>query len=176
MLLSIKKPRLFSVLTVAAMLLSLVQMFTLEYFAGLELIRPVILWLIFRNTEPQSQTFKKTLKYWAPYVVPLLIFAWWRLIYYPSLPIANENTLDGLQQILASPVAGLSHLVKICAQDVFYLIVTVWTKLLTFSDYDFPAVSSLVAIALGIVAQLSISCSTQLFPGKTALKTRMHFR
>ena len=152
MLLSIKKPRLFSLLTAAALLLSLVQVFTLEYFAGLEVIRPVILWLIFRNTEAsKSQTFKKTLKYWAPYVVPLLIFAWWRLIYYPSLPIANENTLTGLQQILASPVAGLSHLVKICAQDVFYLIVTVWTKLLSFSDYNFPAASSLVALALGVI-------------------------
>jgi hypothetical protein len=152
MVLSIKKPGLFSVLTVVAMLLSFLQMFTLEYFAGLELIRPVILWLIFRNIEPtKSQTFKKTLKYWAPYVVPLLIFAWWRLIYYPSFPIANENTLTGLQQVLASPIDGLTHLAKICAQDIFYLIVTVWTKLFTFKDYNFPAASSLFAIALGIV-------------------------
>jgi hypothetical protein len=152
MLLSIKKPRLFSLFTAAALLLSLVQMFTLEYFAGLEAIRPVILWLVFRNTEPSSsQTFKKTLKYWLPYALPLVIFAWWRLIYYPSLPIANENTLTTLQQILASPVAGLSHLVKICAQDIFYLIVTVWTKLLSLNDYNFPAVSSLVALALGVI-------------------------
>jgi len=152
MLLSIKKPKWFSLLTVAAMLASFIQMFTLEYFAGLEIIRPFILWLIFRNTESsRSQIFKRTLKYWLPYVLPLLVFAWWRLIYYPSLPIANENTLSTLQQMVASPIAGITHLVKICAQDSFYLIVTVWTKLLTFSDYNFPAISSLVALALGVV-------------------------
>jgi len=64
--------------TSLSVILSLITMFTTEYYYGLELIRPLILWILIRRDEPRfSKTILPTIRAWLPYLIPLLgVFIW----------------------------------------------------------------------------------------------------
>jgi hypothetical protein len=57
----------------------LVQVFTMEYFAALELIRPLLLWILFaRAGAPWAQTVRKVVKVWWIFLIPLAAYAFFR--------------------------------------------------------------------------------------------------
>ncbi len=106
--------------TALAVTLSLVTMFTTEYYYGLELIRPVIIWLLIRRDEKRfSQTILPAFKKWLPYLIPLLgVFIWrytiskdvnYQITLFneigPSTDISVLQLLwSGIQDILASGI------------------------------------------------------------------------
>ncbi len=65
--------------TAAALLLSAFSFFSTEYFFGVELIRPFLIWLALRELagEPRKRA-AATLKHYIPYFIELMIYAVWR--------------------------------------------------------------------------------------------------
>ncbi len=104
------------------------QIFMIEYFVGLELIRPVIIWAVLRAEEKENwrRMLWKTLLCWSPFILGLGIYFWWRVFYFPSTLVTDPNNPVLLKAILSSPLATLSMLVKTIYQDIGYLIVSVW--------------------------------------------------
>lgn len=67
MIQSIRTPRWFWLLNLIGVVATLVNMLTLEYFWGLELLRPIILWLIYGEHQPEGgRRLRATLKLWVP--------------------------------------------------------------------------------------------------------------
>jgi|GEM_PF-72191 len=105
-----------------ALLLSLISMFTTEYYYGLELIRPVILWLLIRREEKRfSQTLLPAIKAWLPYLIPLIGIFLWRyaisksvnyqiVLYNVSSPSSDRSILQllwgGIQDILTGGISA----------------------------------------------------------------------
>ncbi len=84
MLRALRETRKFYFFTVLAVFTSLVQMFTMEYFLGLELLRPVILWFYFHEREPGASAqgiFKRVAASGWIYVVLLLVYVIWRMFF-----------------------------------------------------------------------------------------------
>ncbi len=110
----------FWLFTGFSLVLSLITMFTTEYYYGLELIRPVIIWILIRRGEKRfSQTILPTIKAWLPYVIPLLGVFIWRFTISRSVNYqitlfndigssSDQNTLQqiwgGLQDIFSSGI------------------------------------------------------------------------
>lgn len=78
---AVKTHKRFLLYTAFSLALSLITMFTTEYYYGLEFIRPVILWIILRDREKiVFKDFIMALKAWLPYLIPLIAVFIWRFI------------------------------------------------------------------------------------------------
>ncbi len=113
---SVRKPELYWLLTFASLLSALLTMFALEYFYGLELLRPVFLWLALGNVgqvvgQAASLTARQrlwlTLRRWLPYFILDAFFLAWRLTH--STP-RGEVTL--FKNLSLAPAATLAELVR----------------------------------------------------------------
>ncbi len=83
---SLRKPAWGKFLIPLAVLASVGNAATMEYFIGLEILRPAILWMMLRKKDQRlGRTALEVLKKWLPYLLVLLLFAVWRFYFYPKL-------------------------------------------------------------------------------------------
>ncbi|MCC6146915.1 MAG: hypothetical protein IT308_05045 [Anaerolineaceae bacterium] len=72
-------------LTLGALALMFIGLFPTEYFFGLELLRPIILWFMLEPLVPRAgKRFVQTTRYWAPYLTLWLANAVWLYSYQRS--------------------------------------------------------------------------------------------
>jgi len=109
---------------------AIIHIFTMEYFVGLEVMRPIILFFALRKRHPQL-TIKRnillTAKYYTSFFFILIGFVFWRLLIYPNLmidPIIAEdpNTPVYLELILKDPIKNSIKLANLIIQDSTYLL------------------------------------------------------
>jgi hypothetical protein len=130
MILALKKPRLFWLWMPLSILLGGLQIFMMEYFVGLEIIRPVLIWCVLRGAQKEKwgKVLGKTLLYWSPFFFVLLAYLYWRLAYLPSTLGADPNNPTFLKTMAAQPLAGLSKLALMTYQDMLNILLYVWPK------------------------------------------------
>jgi hypothetical protein len=125
MLKGVRAPRWYWPLTGVALFATLVHMLTMEYFWGLELLKPVFLWIILGEyTADRDQRLQRTIKQWLPYLAVFLLVVGWRLIYVQQLTQGNKpEVLYGLG---TSPLASGIQLLQILLQDMVYNLIGAW--------------------------------------------------
>lgn len=132
------------------------QIFTIEYFAGLELARPVLIWFLLGNL-PVKEKLKRTSLLWLPFLGLFLAFGWWRVVYYPGL-LATQQFVSRarlLTDFLRSPLTAMAALVEYVVQDFAYLVAQNWLALLTDAErIDFVAASIWFGLAFAVVLAL----------------------
>ena len=130
MVLALKQPSLFWVWMPLSILLGGLQIFMMEYFVGLEIIRPILILYVLRSEhkEKRRNTFWKTLLYWSPFLLVLMAYLYWRLAYLPRTLVTDPNNPTFLKTIFASPLAGYSTLFVRIYQDFLNLLLYVWPK------------------------------------------------
>ena len=105
-------------LLVLSLLSGGLAIFTCEYFIGLELIRPLVLYYTLRRSTVDSQktpALKRTLCLYAPFLCVTAFYFIWRIFifsftsYAPKLIIAlKENPVSGLRQLCIKVLQDLS--------------------------------------------------------------------
>ena len=120
--------------TLLAMALSVFTMFSTEYFFGLELLRPVLLWLVLsdpcENTLPDPQArrksllvqFKNTAVWWAPYLALMLAFVVWRGLLHPFA----GHSLTALESLEKSPFIAVRDLSLTVVKDMLVSSLAAW--------------------------------------------------
>lgn len=84
-------------LTVLSLIAQL-SIFSLEYFASLEFIRPFLIWIMLRNENSDAKDrFKQVLRNWSPYLVILIVFYVWRVFFF-SFPTYEPKMLNEFNQ------------------------------------------------------------------------------
>jgi hypothetical protein len=140
-------------LTVLAVAASLFETLSMEYVIGLEILRPVLFFIVFLRLGYQwKKAVKDALIRWIPYFLVLCVFAWYRFIYFPATntdPEANAPLL--LREILTNPASGLPRLFQNIAQDLSQALVFAWGKPIVPAEIDFTHTTSIFAFALGLV-------------------------
>jgi hypothetical protein len=152
MLRALSSPRNFYLFTALALLASLVQLLTMEYFLGLELLRPVILWFYYLEREAGAsarQIFKRVLASGWIYLVLLIAYVIWRM-FFLRLAGNDPNHLDLLDKIATAPLAGLLDLVQKAIQD-FVFIVTSWLTAVRPADIDLHRPFSMLVLVIAVV-------------------------
>jgi hypothetical protein len=132
------------------------QIFTIEYFAGLELVRPIFIWLLLGNLSVKEK-LKRTTLLWLPFLGVFLAFGWWRVVYYPTLLSTNQFVSSArlLTDFRHAPVRLMASLMEWVVQDFVYLVAQNWLSLLTDSErIDFVASSVWFGLALAAVLAL----------------------
>jgi hypothetical protein len=126
----------YGLFTVISMGLSLVQLLTMEYFAGLELLRPFLLWLLVDEKAPSwRKKSRLVLREWLPYLGVLALFTIWR-IFLLKFPGEEANPPILLDRILKSPVSGGLRLFELVVQDSIHIMISVWANILNPTAMD----------------------------------------
>jgi hypothetical protein len=150
MIWSVRKARLYWLLTLASLLTAVLTMFALEYFYGLELLRPVFLWLLIcEQTSNYRQRLWLTTRRWLPYFTADALFLAWRLTH--STP-RGEVTL--FKKLALDPAATLTSLVKTIAYDIYESAVVAWGRI--FSYLNFGIIKLNLALAYAVIVILAI--------------------
>jgi hypothetical protein len=113
-------------------------MFTMEYFLGLELFRPFILWTYHFNRGNQTNKltiFKRVFSSSWPYAALLGVYVVWRL-FFLELADTDPNNPVLIKQLFLSPVQLLIDLLQKVFQD-FIFFLTSWSVAISPSDIDF---------------------------------------
>ncbi|HSV85472.1 MAG TPA: hypothetical protein VLH85_02785, partial [Levilinea sp.] len=130
MVYAVRRPRLFWPLTVFSLLAAGLHLFTMEYFAGLELARPFVLWLALANDPTENLARRKrAVLHYLPYLAVLAAFLVWRL-FLLEIPGEDANRPTLLLDLLRSPLATFATLLGMVFQDVHHALVGAWADLL----------------------------------------------
>ena len=153
--------RWFWPLTTLALLLSFVNLITMEYFFLLELVRPALIWIVLSETVPdRRQRLKQAFKVWLPYLLLFAALVIWRAFFFRFQTQNYQPKI--LEQLKAQPFQALVALLGRIAGDLWLTTFAAWGKVFQLPD---PAVLggrttqvyALIAVAAAALLVLYLS-------------------
>lgn len=149
MISAVEKPKNYLVFTAGAVLSTFIHLFTVEYFIGLELLRPFVIWIVLsaREKTTRRDTLQKVLIAWFPYLLALVVFVYWRSFILPGMGARND------------PLAAISNagnIIRALAQnfiaDLVLMLVGSWFNLVDPRLYIVGPIRNLYFWAISLVA------------------------
>jgi hypothetical protein len=143
-------------LTILSWITAALHMFTMEYFVGLELLRPIILWFVLSEGYSSGlDRLKKTIKIWLPFVFILIAYIVWRFLFL-QLP-EGSNTPVLLTDFQAFQFSSFLPLLETVFKDVTYLLAYSWSLTLEPEKIIFSQPFILLSwlIVFGVIVGLS---------------------
>ena len=153
MIWAVRQQRRFWLWMALSLLSSGLVLFTVEYFFGLELLRPLILWLALRESTPErGKRLKRVLSIWAPYLVILIIFFVWRVF----LTDTPRGDVKLIPRLISNPVSALLGLIQTIGRDIYSSSVLAWAQTVQLGRLENFGGSSIV-LYLGLVIASSVA-------------------
>jgi hypothetical protein len=126
---AIRKPSHHVLITLGANFVGILQSLSQEYFASLELIRPVILYFHYRQEEnSRLDSLKKAIQAWLPYTIIPIIFLVYRFGILPGILPEEPHPLIWLQEFLANPVGVIRNFFVVIITNTIYTSLSVWIQ------------------------------------------------
>lgn len=132
-----------------ALILEAIHLFTSEYFAGLELTRLVLLWMLL--PPPQSGFFKwiaRLFLNWMPYLLVLASFFLWRTLIYQNPEGITRNEPVILMGLLSQPFESLRFMFTAFVTDSISVLTLGWGRATDVSNLSFASPFVLFKIAV----------------------------
>ena len=136
-LLGLRRPRWrWPLTTMVALLLSFVNLITMEYFFLLELVRPALIWIVLAETIPDRRhRLRQAFKVWSPYLLLFVALAAWRAFFFRFQTQNYQPRI--LEQLKTQPFQTLAALLGRIAADLWLTTFAAWGKVFRLPD---PAV------------------------------------
>ena len=164
MALAVKHPGKGWILWPLSWITAAIQVITIEYFVGLELVRILLLWLLLGG-EPQlspRRRLAKSVLFFLPYVLVFAGYFWWRLFIFPTT-LARMNYAGDFklfQDFGGSALAGLLTLLTRAVFDLIYTTVQVWFGAVVGpASFTFASKAAWFALAVGLLISLLFALS-----------------
>jgi hypothetical protein len=127
MLWSIRRPEKYGLFTALSLLGAAVNLFSLEYFFGLDLLRGVFVWILLGEMAYKGRArLLRTLRYWSPYLALTMVYAFWRAFIFKF----QTYQPDLINNLSASPAASALGLIQTALGDIYQVSVGAWLKVL----------------------------------------------
>ncbi|NTU56672.1 MAG: hypothetical protein HGA79_10525, partial [Anaerolineales bacterium] len=162
MALAIKRPKWARMFFPLSWIATFMHLFTTEYFSGIELMRPVLIWLLVKgDNKKDSHLLRKVAITSLPYLLITAFFLWSRFVYLPSVfqtssRLGNINsTLGGFQESFVETLLNLFNRVFL---DLLYSTSQVWTNaILRFEGFTFQQRIAWFAFGVGALFALAFT-------------------
>lgn len=146
-------------LTTLAVFMEAAHLFTSEYFIGMVLIRPFILyWILDFPEHTSQQRIRKVLSNWAPYLIAPAAYVIWRIFLYIPPPIGDRNAPEVLYAMFSAPLSTLAGLARTALQDSVIITFTSWYRTFTPELLALNSIFGWVSILAAVIV-----CSITLF-------------
>ena len=130
--------------TIYALLLLVAGLFPTEYFAGLEPLRFIFIWVIVsEGTRAFWPRMIQTFKCWWPYLLIWLADAAWLVYYYKSGAYISYDVTA-----VQAPTAALNNALSVFSDAVWKAGLYVWAQVLVLTAQAITAPTSLVTLAI----------------------------
>jgi hypothetical protein len=161
-------------LTILAVFLEGLHLFTSEYFVGMVLIRPVILfWLLSGQVTELRSRITKTITNWLPYLAALAAYVIWRMFLYIPPPIGDRNTPKILFALLENPLDTIWYLIRIALQDSIIVTFTSWYRAFVPELFSFATIFNWFVLLIAVWAFLATFIYlTKVFVADSTAKPR----
>jgi len=114
--------------SILSYILAVIQLWTMEYFAALELLRPFILLILASETEEGwRRRLSLMWKRWWPYCVIFAAFVYWR-IFLLEFPGEDPNPIVIFDQLRENPLTALWQFFELSFQDTLFTLFGVWNQ------------------------------------------------
>lgn len=124
-------------LILLALIFEGVHLFTAEYFSGLELLRPLVLFFLMA---PQSVKISTKLwhifKRWLPYLLVLSMYFYWRIVLFVGPPQGDRNRPELIYQFIQAPLKTAFSFLVTALQDSALILFQSWNAALAPSVFD----------------------------------------
>lgn len=131
MLLALRSPRWYWPFTILSMVVGLLNLVSMEYFFLLDLLRPLILWIVLSDTIPDlRKRLGQTLLRWLPFLVVFGGAMYWRSVlfgfqtYQPAL----------MSRVKANPLQAILQQLPIVLADIWKTSYGAWAKAFVLPD------------------------------------------
>jgi len=156
MILSVQRPEKFWLYFSLSLGAEIVTILTLEYFLGLEFLRPLLLWFILRDQEKSIKPkLIKTIKLWLPYLIVLGIYLWWRFLVY-KVPLESRNSPVGIRMLILNPIAEIRILLSNLVPDILSVVITAWYKIFDPALFNLTDRTNLLLVVFSVSVGLGI--------------------
>ena len=146
--LSIKRPGKYGRYTLLAILFGSVQLFSQEFFVGLELFRPFVIWYLQNGGGQLMKTrLRRVILAWLPYVLVLGLYGVWRFGLMPAVG-ADRNAPKLFEGMGSNLLGSIVTLAQFAMQDVLNGVFGSWFKTIQANQFTLTPISSLVNLGL----------------------------
>lgn len=158
MILAVKRPNRFVLFTFLSVLTSCSHLILLEYFAGLELIRPIILWiLVSRQYSGFTVRLRRTILLWLPYLFLWIAFVVYRLYLMPKpKPGYERNQLLVLSGLLEAPLDTALRFIQNSLQDTLTILFSSWQNAFNPAIFNFRLPAHILAIGVAFLSAVGL--------------------
>lgn len=170
MIRAVQHPQRRRLLTLEALLSQAISLFSVEYFFGLEFLRPVLLWMTIKEQagEPRRR-IRLTLLQWLPYLAVLGVYLYWRIFVF-EFPTYQPRLLEGF---MAEPFRAVLLFTLRVLRDFRLVTYGAWRQVFSLpeeSRYILPGVLLvLISAVLIVLFMLNFQKSRQQDEDETAL-------
>jgi hypothetical protein len=157
MIQSIRQPRRYAVFTALSLVTAGLHLALLEYFAGVELARPLVLWFL-QAGQPAKRRARGALRLWLPYLGLLAFYAVYRVFLLPT-PASNpgQNPVPPLLAALVNaPLEGILRLVQKVLQDTTSILFTAWSSAISPQLFEISLSANVKALLVGLALGLAL--------------------
>jgi hypothetical protein len=147
MLTAVRRPGNGIWLHTAGVAAMLVHMLTMEYIWGLELLRPIYLWLALAEKHPDwRKRLAATLRVWLPYMLVFAGVITWRFAF--ARELSQGNKPEALYALGVEPLQAGVSLLQAGIQDMINNLVGTWYATINPLDLDFNDRTVLASLAV----------------------------
>ena len=171
MIKSVQEQKNRRVFLALSLILSLLQMLIIEYFAGLELIRGLLLLYLFKK---EGKTFSKALKEtifnWIPFLIVFAIFIVFRFFVLPDIQHAGmvtKNTPGVFTALHSNPLQSIIYLAEVVIQDAVYAVLYVWSQTIVPEQINLQAMATLASWVVGALMALVAGVTITIWQQKS---------
>ncbi len=153
MVMAIKEPRKFWLFYPLSLVFTIIHLFSMEYFVGLELLRPLLIyWLLIDGGQKKSKSLLKTLLHWLPYLAVLGFYVYWRMIIYPDpeLGYGMANYPHLFTDFVNAPLDTLVNFLQAIYSDFRFLMVGIWTDRIIPTAIEIKSVTFWLSVIIGV--------------------------
>ncbi len=154
MIAAIRQPERFWLWMILSWISSIFTVFTAEYFFGLELLRPIFLWIALQDQQPEPRRrLPKIARYWSPYAVIMVTFLIWRTLIYET----QRGEVQIFNRLLADPLVAALELGKTILTDIFEVSALAWGQTIDKNNFIRQEPYILAAIIVMIIVPATLS-------------------
>lgn len=164
MALAIRLPKFARFLFPLSWIVTFMHLFTIEYFGGLELVRPILIWVLVANGNRKDfRLLRKVALYSLPYVLITAFFLWARFVYYPTVFQTGFGNFPDIYELRLGDITGsllgtTLNFLNRSFLDLLYITLQVWTDSITgFDGFTLNRPIAWLAFGLGALFALAFA-------------------
>ena len=148
------------------------SLFTAEYFFGLELLRPLFLWMVLGKTyQDARKRISKVIRYWMPYLLLDLLFLVWRAS--TTTPRATISIFERLGSDISGTILEVGQSLL---RDLITVTGLAWKATFNFSGIEtYEPINLLKYLIVSLGALLFTIIFLRNLPGNQKDETRINF-